>query len=40
MKKWLAVLAVVLVLLLGYGVAGPYLAIRGIHYAIEARDPN
>ena len=40
MKKWLAALAVVLVLLLGYGVAGPYLAIRGIHSAIEARDPN
>ena len=40
MKKWLVALAVVLVLLLGYGVAGPYLAIRGIHSAIEARDPN
>jgi hypothetical protein len=40
MKKWLAALAVVLVLLLGYAVAGPYLAIRGIHSAIEARDPN
>ena len=40
MKKWLAALAVVLVLLLGNGVAGPYLAIRGIHSAIEARDPN
>lgn len=40
MKKWLAALAVGLVLLLGYGVAGPYLAIRGIHAAIEERDPN
>ena len=40
MKKWLAALAVALVLLLGYGVAGPWLAIRGIHAAIEQRDPN
>jgi len=40
MKKWLIALAVVLVLLLGYGVAGPWLAIRGIHSAVEARDPN
>jgi hypothetical protein len=40
MKKWLVALAVVLVLLLGYGIAGPWLAIRGIHAAIENRDPD
>lgn len=40
MKKWLIALAIVLALLLGYGIAGPWLAIRGIHSAIEARDPN
>ena len=40
MKKWIVAVVVVLALLLGYGVAGPYLAIRGIHAAIEARDPN
>ncbi len=40
MKKWLVALAVVLLLLVGYGAAGPYLAIRGIHAAIEERDPN
>lgn len=40
MKKWIAVLAVVVALLLGYAAAGPYLAIRGIHAAIEQRDPN
>lgn len=40
MKKWLVALAVVLALLIGYGIAGPWLAIRGIHSAIENRDPN
>lgn len=40
MKKWLVAVAVVLVLLLGYGIAGPWLAIRGIHSAIENRDPQ
>jgi hypothetical protein len=40
MKKWIAAIAIALALLVGYGVAGPYLAIRGIHAAIENRDPN
>ena len=40
MKKWIAALVVVLVLLLAYTAAGPFLAIRGIHAAIENRDPN
>jgi hypothetical protein len=40
MKKWIVALVVALALLVGYGAAGPYLAIRGIHAAIEKRDPN
>ena len=39
MKKWIAAIAIALALLVAYGVAGPYLAIRGIHAAIENRDP-
>ena len=38
MKKWLIALAIVLALLAGYVAAGPWLAIRGIHAAIESRD--
>jgi hypothetical protein len=40
MKKWIVAVVAVLALLLGYAAAGPYLAIRGIHAAIEGRDPN
>lgn len=38
MKKWIALSLVVLLALLGYAAAGPYLAIRGIHAAVETRD--
>ena len=38
MKKWIALSLVALLVLLGYVAAGPYLAIRGIHAAVEARD--
>ena len=40
MKKWIVAAVVVVVLLLAYTAAGPFLAIRGIHSAIEARAPN
>ena len=39
MKKWIALAAGVLVLLLAYVAAGPWLAIRGIHAALERREP-
>lgn len=38
MKKWIALPVAVLALLLGYVAAGPYLAIRGIHASLQARD--
>ncbi len=38
MKKWIVAAVVVVVLLLAYTAAGPFLAIRGIHAAVEARD--
>ena len=38
MKKWIALAVAVLVLLLGYVAAGPYLAIRGIHESLRSRD--
>lgn len=38
MKKWIALAVALAALLLGYVVAGPYLAIRGIHRALDARD--
>ncbi len=38
MKKWIALFLVVALVLFGYVAVGPYLAIRGIHAAIEARD--
>lgn len=38
MKKWIALIVAVLALLLGYVAAGPYLAIRGIHASLQARD--
>lgn len=37
MKKWLLLAALLLLLVVGYGVAGPYLAIRGIHECLEHR---
>jgi hypothetical protein len=38
MKKGIALAVAVLVLLLGYVAAGPYLAIRGIHESLRSRD--
>jgi len=38
MKKWGALLLIVLATLFGYAAAGPYMAIRGIHAAIEKHD--
>lgn len=38
MKKLIALFLVALLVLLGYVAAGPYLAMRGIHAAVEARD--
>lgn len=38
MKKWIIAIAVLLVLLLGYVAAGPYLAIRGIHRSLQSRE--
>ena len=38
MKKWIVAAVVVIALLLAYAAAGPYLAIRGIHAAVESRD--
>lgn len=38
MKKWILGIAALLVLLAGYVVAGPWLAMRGISQAIEQRD--
>ncbi len=38
MRKWFFLATAVLVLLLGYVVAGPWLAIHGIHRAIEQRE--
>jgi hypothetical protein len=37
MKKWVALGALLLALVAGYAVAGPYLAIRGIHRCLETR---
>lgn len=37
MKKWLVLTAVLLLVLLGFVVAGPYLAIRGIDSAVQER---
>ena len=38
MKKWIALVIVLLALLVGYVAAGPYLAIRGIHASLQDRD--
>lgn len=38
MKKWLALPALAIVLLLGYVVAGPFLAYNGIRDAVQAQD--
>lgn len=38
MKKWLALIIVVFVLLAGWVAAGPFLAINGIRQAIKAQD--
>ena len=38
MKKWLALLALVALLLLGWIAAGPWIAIHGIRSAIEKQD--
>ena len=38
MKKWLALIIVVLVLLAGWIAAGPFLAINGIRQAVKAQD--
>jgi len=38
MKKWLALPVLAAVLLLGYVVAGPFLAYNGIRHAVEAQD--
>ncbi len=38
MKKWIALAAALLVALLGYLAAGPYLAIRGIQGSLQERD--
>jgi hypothetical protein len=38
MKKWIALIVALVALLLGYVAAGPYLAIRGIHASLQARD--
>ena len=38
MKKWIALAAALLVLLVGYLAAGPYLAIRGIQSSLQDRD--
>lgn len=38
MKKWIALAALLLALLLGYAAAGPYLAIHGIRAALAERD--
>ena len=38
MKKWLLALALVVLALLAWGIAGPWIAIRCIHAAVEARD--
>lgn len=38
MKKWLALVIVVLVLLAGWIAAGPFLAINGIRQAVKAQD--
>ena len=40
MKKWIALPLLLCVLLAGYVVAGPYLALRGISQAIEQRDTD
>lgn len=38
MKKWLALALVVLLAVMGYGIAGPFLAMQGIRAAVEERD--
>ena len=38
MKKWIALIAVLLVALAGYAAAGPYLAINGIRTALAEQD--
>lgn len=38
MKKWIALVAVLLIALVGYVVAGPYLAINGIRTALADQD--
>ena len=38
MKKWIAIVLVLLLALLGYLAAGPYLAIRGINASLRDRD--
>ena len=38
MRKWIVLAVVLVVLLLGYVAAGPYLAIRGIHDSLRSRE--
>jgi hypothetical protein len=38
MKKWIALIAVLLALLLAYAAAGPYMTIRAIRHAVVAQD--
>jgi hypothetical protein len=38
MKKWLALIVIVLVLALGWLAAGPFIAINGIRSAVQAQD--
>ena len=38
MKKWIALVAVLVALLVAYAAAGPYMTIRAIRHAVQAQD--